>query len=435
MAGYAHRVCKSESERGGPKRCSTDVRQRLYTADSAVAMQADQNAAMTAEDASLERRIELLELVKASVEGGLSAEQQQRHAEILADYVDDDVQDDAGWELQVVAARADVDQAWADVERLRAHHFVQLPEDVTTAEQIGDWIEARGKATRRYEQAVLRVGTLLGDEADRRAAERIGDIEKEDLLTIGDVNKLHRAAMEARLAVKHGGSLDDAQKAVDAYNAAAERFNNQPRRVTATGRMRAGVYREVIGEVRELGGARPVIGGRPGKDVLAEINAVTDDMPAEWVHATNRNAKPMTLSRRKNIRGSYDLFANKITTGGGMPTAYHEYSHALEIDNPAIHIATNAFLQRRTSNADGKREQERHYGKRGSGERIRPDGFVDGYIGKTYPDVSTEVFSVGVEALFTGRLGGLVGDDHRNVDLEHRNLILGLFATAPGRPD
>ncbi|GAB36161.1 hypothetical protein GOOTI_202_00170 [Gordonia otitidis NBRC 100426] len=434
---YAHQVCKAENEPGGPKRCSADVRQRLHTVSEAADEQTNHNAALTIEDESLARRIELLELVKASVEGGLTAEQQQRHAEIVADYDTDQHEDqhEGGWELQVIAARADVDQAWADAESLGAEKFVRLPEYATTEEQIADWMAAREQAFSRYEQAVLRVGAILGEEADRRAAERINDVEPDNFLKQSDLNKLHRAALEARREQRRGGSAAAAQEAVNAYNAAADRYNSQPRQVTAVGRMRARVYREVIGGVRELGGARPAIGGRPGKEVLDEINTVADDMPAEWVQATNRNATPMTLSRRKNIRGSYDLFANKITTGGGLPTAYHEYAHALEIDNPAIHVAANEFLRRRTTNADGTREQERPYGKRGSGEKIRADGFVDGYIGKSYSGASTEVFSVGTEAVFTGKYGGLVGDGNHKADLEHRNLILGLYATAPGRAD
>ncbi len=126
--------------------------------------------------------------------------------------------------------------------------------------------------------------------------------------------------------------------------------------------------------------------------------------------------------------------SQEIQSSGSMSTMYHELAHRMECSVPQIALATNNFLERRTTLDNGRREPERGYGARGSGERVRPDHFADKYVGKTYRGAATEVFSVGTEALFSGRFGGLGAHNKESekysADPEHRNLILGLFATA-----
>lgn len=128
----------------------------------------------------------------------------------------------------------------------------------------------------------------------------------------------------------------------------------------------------------------------------------------------------------------------------------HEFGHHIEFDNPEVGLACKEFLRRRT---DGF---ERVTYMKGSGrgkkkkpnEIVTPDGFVDSYIGKHYDDsrYHTEIFSMGVEAVFAGRYGGLLGIEVDTVtsekegkvnrryraDPEHFALVMGILATANG---
>lgn len=115
-------------------------------------------------------------------------------------------------------------------------------------------------------------------------------------------------------------------------------------------------------------------------------------------------------------------------------SAAHEFGHYLEADNPEIGYACKEFLRKRTEGLDSKvYHTSRTYGV----ERVKEDGFVKSYIGKDYPrDANhTEIFSMGVEAVFTGAHGGLVNIDgfsakDSKTDPEHLSLILGLLSVA-----
>lgn len=93
------------------------------------------------------------------------------------------------------------------------------------------------------------------------------------------------------------------------------------------------------------------------------------------------------------------------------------------------------FLRRRTSfpdpaNSSGPMLREKPapiYG--GSGEMARPDHFAEVYMGKEYPDGYTEVLSMGMESLFAGSYGGLIGVNSHRADPEMRNFILGTLVT------
>ncbi|GBF17451.1 hypothetical protein Br6_04857 [Rhodococcus sp. Br-6] len=109
-------------------------------------------------------------------------------------------------------------------------------------------------------------------------------------------------------------------------------------------------------------------------------------------------------------------------------TAVHELSHRVESRHRQLSVACIAFRDRRTTNADGSRHRLQQYAK---GEHVRPDDFVTAYIGKDYnSDVHTEVLSMGMESVFGGSQGSLKGYHGHQADREHRNLILGLCASA-----
>lgn len=129
----------------------------------------------------------------------------------------------------------------------------------------------------------------------------------------------------------------------------------------------------------------------------------------------------------------------------GVSTAIHEYGHRQEILTPQVNEVCKTFLARRTSDENGQRHRlHRLHAAEKPGpltkaelnesrqEWVRPNGFVDQYVGKDYggKDTNTEVFTMGMEGVFAGKYGGLRGDNGRHkADPEHRNLILGVLSS------
>lgn len=154
--------------------------------------------------------------------------------------------------------------------------------------------------------------------------------------------------------------------------------------------------------------------------------------------------------RRVKTVGSYLRVdtADEGALGPGVSTAMHEYGHRCEHVTPEVNNICQAFVAERTMNADGSRHELREYLRETSTgklpqtlddfkrksqnlEVVRPDDFADQYIGKQNDagHLHSEVFSMGMEGVFTGRFGGLRGRGNWKADPDHRNLILGVLAT------
>jgi hypothetical protein len=98
------------------------------------------------------------------------------------------------------------------------------------------------------------------------------------------------------------------------------------------------------------------------------------------------------------------------------------------------------FLARRTRNPDGTHAPPEGYlhedepavrfeDVNWEKEWTRPDHFADSYIGRMYrKNLFREVFSTGMEGLFSGAHGALIGHDGYRADHEHRDLTLGILA-------
>jgi hypothetical protein len=117
-------------------------------------------------------------------------------------------------------------------------------------------------------------------------------------------------------------------------------------------------------------------------------------------------------------------------------TAYHEFAHRIEdvVRNGVIEHLEEAFLVRRTTYADGTREELTEMqpgdGTLSGTELGRKGTFMMHYIGKEYLNHrSREVLSIGAEALFAGSYGSFLGIDGLHpADIDHRGFVLGVFA-------
>lgn len=143
---------------------------------------------------------------------------------------------------------------------------------------------------------------------------------------------------------------------------------------------------------------------------------------------TTTEMRPTTVVMRAG-----ELTVNTEQVGNrppGFRTATHEFAHRVEYTSPHVVDLELAFLHRRTTNpATGEREAfVSLYGT--SQEQAQPDDFATAYVGKTYGAArAREVFSVGMESIFSGSYGGLEGRGGYKADLDHRNLVLGILAT------
>lgn len=139
----------------------------------------------------------------------------------------------------------------------------------------------------------------------------------------------------------------------------------------------------------------------------------------------------------------------------GYASAVHELAHRFEHTMVEILRLESAFVTRRTTAANGEREELSVWNPKIPEVKVRKDHFVATYIGREYPKtkderstssaVSTvlgnaehfgtgyEVLSMGTEALFGGNYGGFVGLGKNRADDDHRNFVLGTLA-AVGRP-
>lgn len=140
------------------------------------------------------------------------------------------------------------------------------------------------------------------------------------------------------------------------------------------------------------------------------------------------------LSRRVNTESVRQAELTISGTGShARDVGLHEFAHRIE--STASHGAyigqlEETFLKRRTTDAEGDREplQRLYAGKK---EYARPDNFVDKYMGKEYTgSVYREVLSTGAEAVWGDSFGNLLGLNGGTKDLDMRNFILGVWATA-----
>lgn len=120
----------------------------------------------------------------------------------------------------------------------------------------------------------------------------------------------------------------------------------------------------------------------------------------------------------EHAQGLEQVFVARRTTENGQRTPLTGYYKQADNQAPA---SSQDLTQTRSALRTQKERTEYEW--------VRADGFVDPYVGKEYGYEShAEVFTMGVEGIFAGKRGGLIGEQGFKADLEHRDLVLGMLA-------
>lgn len=141
------------------------------------------------------------------------------------------------------------------------------------------------------------------------------------------------------------------------------------------------------------------------------------------------------ISKRR-VRTESHLKPELTISGKGErahETALHEYAHRIESTKKIGRYIQNieeAFIKRRTTNSETGEQEKLQRIYQGKKELARPDNFVDLYMGKQYNDGYREILSTGAESVFGSNYGSLIGLGGKKADLEMKDLIVGLWASA-----
>jgi hypothetical protein len=124
---------------------------------------------------------------------------------------------------------------------------------------------------------------------------------------------------------------------------------------------------------------------------------------------------------------------------GDYSTAAHELSHRAEYSVVGVRTLEQAFLYDRSLEPDpdyeGGTRRQALQPIRGTNDKEMcwPDNFIHRYMGRHYDTGTTEILSMGMEAMFAGAHGGLIGIGRSKPDIEYRNMVLGILTTADGQ--
>lgn len=153
-----------------------------------------------------------------------------------------------------------------------------------------------------------------------------------------------------------------------------------------------------------------------------------------WVQpVTTLKKRTKTLSFYSPERASSLAGADNTFYDVPNAVAYHEFGHRMEevLPNNVLPRQEKAFLQRRT----GKSEEEWFTEMKESGsfgELMHNADLPSAYAGRDYlTGKNYEVFTVGIESLYGGAYGGLVGNtkDYLRCDNDYRGFVLGALAS------
>jgi hypothetical protein len=390
-------------------------------------------------DAEFPLRNDLVDAAEAKVvEIGLLVD-----AEILARVppVPEKASDEA-----IAAADAEVEAATAARDRIRSEYqaartarFAKQRDDLydPEAEERHDELATEwSRASDRWQAALNARRDLLVTDPGSVWRSAQADAARE---VVGELRQL------GDIEGGHGFHSSAQKKARDATKAAFKSFptdwvarsdaadNRLSSRVT---KARAHYIRSKQMTDKTLGRAEPILHTHRTSD-LEELRRVADRYQAAGAVTTyggRRRAKRKILSveideENMEVRlqvdgGTQTNVGAILTTDGSERCTTHELSHRMEETNPRVLMMQAAFYRRRTVDENG--EQMPYTAYMGSRkERVISDGFANEYVGKTYNGQAYEVLSVGMEAVFAGSQGALLGVDQEKADADHRAWVLG----------
>ena len=139
----------------------------------------------------------------------------------------------------------------------------------------------------------------------------------------------------------------------------------------------------------------------------------------------------VTSSRSRVSELTIDSDGTGFRGQAGYTTALHEFGHRVEHTGaPLIARMESTFLERRREVGEaGEREKLRSIYNTGR-EYGYFDKFANKYMGKVDDrSPAREVLTTGMEALFGGNYGALMGTGGLRRDRDMRDFLLGLLAT------
>jgi hypothetical protein len=143
-------------------------------------------------------------------------------------------------------------------------------------------------------------------------------------------------------------------------------------------------------------------------------------------HKTRRKE---ASSYKAEITISKDGSTSPLSQNSGFRVALHEFAHRVEDTTPAVRHYEQAFLSRRAGlRSDTPEQLTAIHGR--SKERGYKDNFTNHYMGRVYESGSRELLSMGMEAVFSGTEGGLVGAGDHKADADYKRFILGMLASS-----
>lgn len=181
----------------------------------------------------------------------------------------------------------------------------------------------------------------------------------------------------------------------------------------------------------DMGKLHRILKDQPGLEIPEIFQKLSEK---QWVK------KQTTTTIKKNF--SLLTFPEVKDEGNKNPESreavlLHEMAHRAESTNPVIPKLEKAFISRRANKTDETWHDNMipALGIWDTQEYAHDGGFVTPYVGKEYPNSSSyEVLSVGIESIYGGNNGGLVGasraGERNKADLNHRGFVLGLLASA-----
>lgn len=310
-----------------------------------------------------------------------------------------------------------------------------------------------GRTAQEIERKLSEAGRIIDDEIERRVLSRVGQetldaanefaaIERELILITTRYNAAwkewrHAGQLYARNPnTRNSNRLDRAEAE---FRSLEERKDELLRRRDEAWfgdaqrnrvlRIQQEEARAVLSEIRDWGQGRLTFRGEVPEDFLPAIDAARGAFPTEWIDGVPEYRWLRTR------RGYHSVGKREIALSGNgsdlTDVAMHELGHAMEASRAGIRFLEWVFYYRRTDAINVKARNMPGYDK---DEWFREDEFLDFYCGRDYvrkygaserPEAfrSTEIMSMGVEALFGTRSPQVVWRDD-----DYRRFVLGVLA-------